>query len=70
MTGAAFIPLDPAFATRVRASFGRQKAMDLIGASLAMVEPGRVEIALPFREALTHQKGFAQGRIRLGSGPP
>src|SRR5437588_10179494 len=56
-------PADPDFATRIRASFGRQKAMALIGASLAAVAPGAVEIALPFRDDLTQQKGFVHGGI-------
>jgi uncharacterized protein (TIGR00369 family) len=60
---ARFQPLDPDFAARVRASFARQKAMDLIGASLAAVEPGYVEISLPFRDDLTQQKGYVHGGI-------
>jgi uncharacterized protein (TIGR00369 family) len=56
-------PADPSFAVRIRASFGRQKAMALIGASLAIVEPGRVEVALPYRDDLTQQKGFIHGGI-------
>jgi uncharacterized protein (TIGR00369 family) len=56
-------PADPHFAARVRESFGRQKAMGLIGATLGAVEPGYVEVALPFREDLTQQKGFIHGGI-------
>jgi uncharacterized protein (TIGR00369 family) len=56
-------PADPNFAVRIRASFGRQKAMALIGASLAIVEPGQVEVALPYRDDLTQQKGFIHGGI-------
>jgi uncharacterized protein (TIGR00369 family) len=56
-------PTDPHFAVRVRESFGRQKAMGLIGASLLSIQPGLVEIALPFREDLTQQKGFVHGGI-------
>ena len=56
-------PADPHFAARIRASFGRQKAMSLIGASLSSVAPGIVEIALPFREDLTQQKGFVHGGV-------
>ena len=56
-------PADPQFATRIRASFQRQKAMALIGASLTLVEPGHVEVALPWREDLTQQKGFVHGGI-------
>ena len=62
MTG-PFQPLDPAFAPRVRASFARQKAMALIGAALTVVEPGYTEIALPYRDDLTQQKGFVHGGI-------
>jgi len=56
-------PADPEFAARVRESFGRQKAMALIGATLGAVEPGYVEVRLPFREDLTQQKGFIHGGI-------
>src|SRR5574341_749061 len=38
-------PADPHFADRVRSSFGRQKAMALIGARLTSVGPGATEIA-------------------------
>ncbi|HZM35725.1 MAG TPA: PaaI family thioesterase [Burkholderiales bacterium] len=56
-------PADPHFATRIRESFGRQKAMALIGAKLASVEPGATEITLAYREDLTQQKGFVHGGI-------
>ena len=58
-----FQPKDPAYAARVRASFARQKAMDLIGARLTVVEPGYTEIALAYRDDLTQQKGFVHGGI-------
>jgi uncharacterized protein (TIGR00369 family) len=51
-------PIDPAFEQRTRASFARQGAMGLLGAVLERVEPGRVEIALPFRAELSQQHGF------------
>ena len=54
---------DPHFASRIRESFGRQKAMALIGARLAVVDPGYVEIELPWRDDLTQQKGFVHGGI-------
>jgi uncharacterized protein (TIGR00369 family) len=56
-------PADPGFEQRCRDSFSRQKAMALIGASLTVVEPGYVEVRLPFREDLTQQKGFVHGGI-------
>ena len=58
-----FVPQDPGFAARVRASFDRQRAMRLIGASLASVEPGFCEIHLPWREDLTQQKGYVHGGV-------
>lgn len=63
MNAPAFQPVDPAFESRIRASFGRQKAMALIGASIVEVRPGRVEIRLPFRDDLTQQKGYVHGGI-------
>ncbi len=56
-------PADPLFERRIRESFGRQKAMALIGARLIVVEPGYVEIALAYRDELTQQKGFVHGGI-------
>jgi uncharacterized protein (TIGR00369 family) len=58
-----FEPKDPAFESRVRASFVRQKVMALIGAELTGVAPGRVEIELPFRDDLTQQHGFFHAGI-------
>jgi uncharacterized protein (TIGR00369 family) len=58
-----FDPQDPAFAARIRESFDRQKVMGLIGAALTRVEPGRVEIELPFRDDLTQQHGYFHAGI-------
>ena len=54
----SFSPLDLQFEARVRASFARQRAMETIGATLTRVEPGAVEVALPYRADLTQQHGF------------
>ncbi len=59
----AFEPADPEFEARVRASFAGQSVMTLIGASLARVEPGLVEIELPFRDDLCQQHGFFHAGI-------
>jgi uncharacterized protein (TIGR00369 family) len=56
-------PGDPDYETRVRASFGRQKAMALLGAEMTRVAPGLVEIELPYRAELTQQHGFFHGGI-------
>jgi len=53
-----FEPADPGFAARVRDSFARQSVMTLIGAELTRVEPGLVEIELPFRADLCQQHGY------------
>ena len=59
----SFSPLDPQFEARVRASFARQRAIDTIGATLARVEPGLVEVELPYRVDLTQQHGFMHAGI-------
>jgi uncharacterized protein (TIGR00369 family) len=53
-----FAAADPGFEARVRASFAKQALMTLLGASLARVEPGAVDLVLPFRAELTQQDGF------------
>ncbi len=59
----AFTPQDPDFESRVRASFDRQAAMATIGARLARVAPGEVDVELPFRADLTQQHGFIHAGI-------
>ena len=49
---------NPNFADEVRRSFARQPMMQLIGATLSLVEPGVVEITLPYRQELTQQNGY------------
>ena len=58
-----FHPKDAAFEGRVRDSFARQALMRTIGAELARVEPGHVEIALPYRADLTQQHGYLHAGI-------
>jgi uncharacterized protein (TIGR00369 family) len=59
----SFEPADADFAKRVRASFARQQVMGFIGARLTRVEPGLVEIELPFRRELTQQHGYFHAGI-------
>jgi uncharacterized protein (TIGR00369 family) len=59
----AFTSKNPDFEQAVRASFARQGAMGLLGAELATVEPGHVEIALRFRPALSQQNGYFHAGI-------
>ena len=58
-----FTPLNPDFAARVRDSFVRQAAMQLIGAELTRVDPGQVTIELPVRDDLGQQHGFVHGGV-------
>jgi len=58
-----FTPADPAYQARVRDSFARQSIMALIGAELVRVEPGLVEIQLPYRADLCQQHGFFHAGI-------
>src|SRR5258705_10800001 len=51
-------PQDPDFRTRVKVSFSHQAFMATIGASLELVEPGEVHIALPFSTHLSQQHGY------------
>jgi uncharacterized protein (TIGR00369 family) len=56
-------PLDPDYESRVRESFGRQPIMKLIGAILRRVEPGAIDIELPYRDDLTQQNGYLHAGI-------
>jgi|SRR5690625_3032546 len=55
---AQWMPDDEDYAERVRASFERQGIMSTLGAVLARVEPGEVEIRLDYQPGLSQQHGF------------
>lgn len=57
----AFVAPDSDFSTRVRGSFARQGLMGLIGGRLTRVEPGAVDIELPFSLEISQQHGFFHG---------
>lgn len=54
---------NPDFAASVAASFDKQNAMQLIRATLEVVEPGRTEIHVPHWEAIEQQHGFVHGGV-------
>lgn len=54
---------DPHFAGRVRASFERQNAMQLIQATMPVIEPGATEIHLPHWQGVEQQHGFVHGGV-------
>lgn len=51
------------FRKKVRDSFESQQAMSTIGAKLMRVDPGAVDIELPFRVELSQQHGFLHAGI-------
>ncbi len=56
-------PLNPLFEQEVRQSFAQQSIMNLIGATLSLIEPGIVEITLPYFKDLTQQNGYLHAGI-------
>jgi uncharacterized protein (TIGR00369 family) len=49
---------NPRFEAVVRESFSRQAMMTSLGATLVLVEPGRVHVGLPRSAGFTQQNGF------------
>ncbi len=62
-SASAFEARDPRFEEKIRESFEKQRIMSLIGASLLRIEPGLVEIELPFRADLVQQHGFIHAGV-------
>jgi uncharacterized protein (TIGR00369 family) len=56
-------PRNPSFAEEIKQSFAKQTIMMLIGASLSRVDPGIVEITLPYRADLAQQHGYLHAGI-------
>ena len=57
------MPRNPSFADEIKQSFAKQTIMGLIGAELTRVEPGIVEITLPYRADLAQQHGYLHAGI-------
>lgn len=58
-----FEPRDLQFKEKVGKSFASQELMLTIGAELARVEPGRVDIQMSYNKRLTQQNGFIHAGI-------
>ena len=56
-------PRNPTFAEEIAQSFKQQTIMTLIGAELTRVEPGMIEITLPYRADLAQQHGYLHAGI-------
>jgi uncharacterized protein (TIGR00369 family) len=63
MAETKFVGKDPDYAQRVRASFDRQGAMKLIGASIDDVAPGYCSISLAPRPETSQQHGYVHAGI-------
>ena len=48
---------DPDFEDRVRKSFERQKVMTTFDARIDVIEPGHIQLSMPFQDTLTQQHG-------------
>jgi|SRR5690606_14507851 uncharacterized protein (TIGR00369 family) len=55
--------VDPDFERRVRASFGRQRFMALLGARLESLAPGRCVVRLAVRPDLAQQHGYVHAGV-------
>lgn len=55
--------ITPETQDRIRASFARQQAMELIRATMPVVEAGRTEIHLPHWQGVEQQHGFVHGGV-------
>lgn len=58
-----FDPRDPNFTGKVRASFANQRVMETLGIHIHDLQPGRIELRMPFAEAFTQQHGFLHAGI-------
>lgn len=54
---------NPTFVEEIKESFVKQTIMTLIGGELTRVEPGVIEISLPYRTDLTQQHGYVHAGI-------
>jgi uncharacterized protein (TIGR00369 family) len=55
--------INPSFADDIKQSFAKQTMMGLIGAELTRIEPGVIEIRLPYRADLAQQHGYLHAGI-------
>ena len=58
-----FEPKDSNFSERVKSSFGRQQCMATLGIEISKIEPGAIELIMPYAEPYTQQHGFIHAGI-------
>ncbi len=59
----SFEAKDPNFRERVAASFQRQAVMHTLGIEVARLEPGEIELTMPYARPFTQQHGFVHAGI-------
>jgi uncharacterized protein (TIGR00369 family) len=59
----SFEAKDPNFRERVAASFQRQAVMHTLGIAIARLEPGEIELTMPYAQPFTQQHGFVHAGI-------
>jgi len=58
-----FEPNNPDFVAAVKRSFDRQGLMRTLGIEIARIEPGMVELRVPFSERVAQQHGYFHGAL-------
>ncbi|MES2599367.1 MAG: PaaI family thioesterase [Pseudomonadota bacterium] len=59
----AFQIQDPDYEARVRKTFANQPALATLGITLAKVEPGTLELRMPYDAKFSQQNGFLHGGV-------
>ena len=59
----AFQVQDPDYEERVRRTFANQPALGTFGITLARIEPGALELRMPYDAKLSQQNGFLHGGV-------
>ena len=58
-----FEPKNPDYLAIATATFERQQAMRSLGISIARIEPGEVDLSMPYHAGWTQQNGFVHAGI-------
>ena len=58
-----FEPKNPDFRAVATATFERQQAMRSLGISIARLEPGEIELTMPYSADFTQQNGFVHAGV-------
>ena len=59
----SFKPKDPQYRSRVEASFNQQQVMKTLGVKIESLQPGEIELMVPYGVAYTQQHGFMHAGI-------